>query len=82
MTRGGGWQQAAGRPKKWQFQPTDSTKINRPGHNMRIYWTNFRRPTAHVQQSIFEKTPIEVRSPYINASFGTFYAKIGHLFEA
>ena len=28
---------------------TDSTKINRPGHNIRMYWTNFRQPTAHAQ---------------------------------
>ena len=80
MTRGGGWQQAAGRPKKWQFQPTDSTKINRPGHNIRMYWTNFRRPTPHVQQSIFGKSPIEVRSLHLYASFGTFCVQIGQLF--
>ena len=36
----------------------DSTKINRPEHNMRMYWTNFRQPTAHVQQDIFGKTLI------------------------
>ena len=35
---------------------TDSTKINRPGHNIRIYWTNFWQPTVHVDQNIFEKT--------------------------
>ena len=28
---------------------TDSTKINRPGHNIRMYWTNFRQPIAHVR---------------------------------
>ena len=38
------------------FLHTDSTKINRPGHNIRMYWTNFRQPTAHVQQNIFRKT--------------------------
>ena len=27
---------------------TAATKINRPGHNIRMYWTNFRQPTAHV----------------------------------
>ena len=42
---------------------TDSTKINRPGHNMRMYRTNFRQPTAHVQQNIFGKTLIVVCSP-------------------
>ena len=61
---------------------TDSTKINRPGHNIRMYWTNIRQPTAHVQQNIFGKTLIEVRSSHLYASFGTFYAKIGPLFEA
>ena len=35
---------------------TDSTKINRPGHNIRMYWRNFRQPTAHLQ-NIFGKTP-------------------------
>ena len=61
---------------------TDSTKINRPGYNIRMYWTNFRQPTAHAQQNIFGKTLIEVRSLHLYASFGTFYAKIGLLFEA
>ena len=27
---------------------TDSTKINRPEHTIRMYCTNFRQPTAHV----------------------------------
>ena len=34
-------------PKKVLY--TDSTKINRPGHNIRMYWMNFQQPTAHVQ---------------------------------
>ena len=61
---------------------TDSTKINRPGHKIRIYWMNFRQPTAHVQQNIFGKTLIEVRTPHLYASFGTFYGKYCPLFEA
>ena len=64
------------------FLSTDSTKINRPGHNIRMYWTNFRQPTAHVQQNVFGKTPIEACSPHLYASLGTFYAQIGQLFEA
>ena len=60
---------------------TDSTKINRPVYSIRMYWTNFRQPTAHVQQNIFE-TLKEVRCPHLYASFGTFNAKIGPLFEA
>ena len=60
---------------------TDSTKINRPAHNIRMYWTNLWQPTAHVQQTFFEKTPIEVCSPHLYASFGTFYVKISQLFE-
>ena len=28
---------------------TDSIKINRPDHNIRRYWTNFWKPTVHVQ---------------------------------
>ena len=51
---------------------TDSTKINRPGHNIRMHWTNFRQPTAHVQHNIFGKTSIEACSPDLYASFGTF----------
>ena len=47
------------------LRPTDSTKINRPGHNIRMYWTNFRQPTAHVQKNVFGKTSIEVRSPHL-----------------
>ena len=39
---------------------TDSTKINRPGHNIRMYWTIFWHPTVHVKQNIFEKTLLEV----------------------
>ena len=58
---------------------TDSTKINRLGHNIRMYWTNFRQPTAHVQQNIFEKTLIEVCSPHLYASFRTFCVQIGQL---
>ena len=61
---------------------TDLTKINRPGYNIRIYWTNFRQPTAHVQQNIFGKTLTEVCSPHLYASFGTFYAKIDLSLEA
>ena len=38
---------------------TDSTKINRPVHSIRMYWTNFRQPTAHVQQNISGKTLIQ-----------------------
>ena len=34
---------------------TDSTKINRPGYNICMYWTNLRQPTAHVKQNIFGK---------------------------
>ena len=66
----------------WAFLVgTDSTKINRPGHNIRMHWTNFRQPTAHAQQNIFGKTLIDVRSLRLYASFGIFYAKIGLLFE-
>ena len=66
---------------KWP-QVTDSTKINRPAYSIRMYWTNFRQPTAHVQQNIFGKTLIEVCSPHLYASFGTFCVQIGQLFEA
>ena len=41
------------------FHITDSTKINRPGYNIRMYWTNFWQPTVHVQQNMFEKTLIK-----------------------
>ena len=55
---------------------TDSTKINRPGHNIRMYWTNFWQPTAHVQQNIFGETLIEVCLRHLYASFGTFCIQI------
>ena len=61
---------------------TDSTKINRPGHSIHMYWTNFRQPTAHVQKIIFWKTSTEVCSPHLYASFGTFYTQIGQLFQS
>ena len=61
-------------------QHTDSTKINRPEHNIRMYWTNFRQPTAHVQLNISVKTLIEVCILHLYASFGTFCVKIGLLF--
>ena len=69
----------------WSFvckvcKATDSTKINRPGPNIRMYWTNFRQPTAHLQQDIFEKILIEVGSLHLYASFGTFCVQIGQLF--
>ena len=44
-----------GRQMTLMILNTDSTKINRPEHNIRMYWTNFRQPTAHVQQNIFGK---------------------------
>ena len=59
---------------------TDSTKINRPEHNIRMYWTNFRQPTANVQQNIFGKILIEVCCLHLYASFGTFCIQIGQLF--
>ena len=58
---------------------TDSTKINRPENNKRMYWTNIQQPTVHVQQNIFGKTLIEVCSPYLYASYGTFCVQIGQL---
>ena len=63
----------------WRY--TDSIKINRPGHNIHIYWTNFWRSTIYVQQNIFESTLIEVCSLHPHAFFGTFCAQIGQLFE-
>ena len=62
------------------FIYTDSTKINRPGHNIRVYWTNFWQPTAHLKQDIFGKTLIEVCSLHLYASFGTFCVQIGQSF--
>ena len=55
---------------------------NRPGYNKRMYWTNFRQSTAHVQQNIVGKSLIEACSPYLYASFCIFYSKIGQLLEA
>ena len=48
--------------------------------NQYMYWTNFRQPTAHVQQNIFVKTLVEACSLHLYASFGTFCIQIGQLF--
>ena len=56
-----------------------SHQKNRPGYNIRFYWTNFWKPTVYVQQNIFDKNPLEVCSPHLYASFGTFSAQIGQL---
>ena len=37
------------------FHSTDSIKINRPGYNIRMHWTNFWQSTVHIQQSFLEK---------------------------
>ena len=60
---------------------TDSIKINRPGHSIRMYWTNFWRPTIHVQQKVFEKPYIVHCITHLYTSFGTFCTQIGQLFE-
>ena len=58
---------------------TAATKINRPGHNIRMYWTSFWQPTVHVQKTFLKKTLIEVCSPHLYASFETFCIQIGQL---
>ena len=47
-----------------------------------MYCSYFWQPSIHVEQNIFEKTPIEVCSPYLYASFGTFCDQIDQSFEA
>ena len=47
------------------FASTASTRINRPGYNTYI-----------LNKIFFGKTVIEVCSPYLYASFGTFFAQI------
>ena len=47
-----------------------------------MYWPNFRLPTVHKQQSIFEKTLTEVYRSHLHASFSTFCVQIGQLLEA
>ena len=61
---------------------TDSTKINRPEHNIRMYWTNFWQPSVNVEQNTFEKTLIKVGSAHIYVYFGTFCVQIVQFFEA
>ena len=34
---------------------TDSTNENRPGHSIRMYWTNLWQPTAPIQLNVFEE---------------------------
>ena len=55
--------------KSEQDRNTDLMKINRPGYNIRMYWTNFWQPAIHVQQNIFEKSRIEVYILHLYASF-------------
>ena len=55
---------------RWRPIRTDSTKINCPGYNVHVYWTN-----------IFEKTLIDICSPHLYASFGTF-CQFGKYFAA
>ena len=51
-------------------------KIKHLMHNIvRLYWTNFWQPTVHAQQNIFEKTPIEICSTLLYASFAPFASK-------
>ena len=69
--------------RKWMtvFFPTNSIKINRPGHNIGMYRTNFSQPTVHVKQYTFEKNYTKNSSSHLYASFGTFCVQIGPLFE-
>ena len=62
---------------------TDSTKINRPGIIYVCTEQIFDSRLLMYNKIFFRKTPIEVCSPYLNASFDsdTFYVKIGQLFE-
>ena len=55
---------------------TDSTKINCPAYNIRMYWTNFRQPTAHVQQDIFGKTLIKICSYIFTLLLAPFASKL------
>ena len=59
---------------------TDSIKINRSGHIIRMNWTNFWQPTVHVQENIFGNTQIEDCSSHLYASFVTFCVQIDQLF--
>ena len=68
--------------KVWRYTAIDSTKINRPGQNIHMYWAKFWQPTVPIQQHIFEKNLIEVCSSYLYNSFGTFWVQIGKFFEA
>ena len=61
---------------------TDSTKINRPGHNIHMYWTNFWQPSVHVRQNIFENNLIKVCTSHLYASFDTICVQISQLFAA
>ena len=63
----------------WKIQA--SQNMNLP-ESMHMYWTDFRQPTVHFQQIIFEITFIEVGSSHLYASFGTFWVQIGQLVEA
>ena len=49
---------------------------------IRMYWTSFWQPTFHVQQNVFEKTPIKVGSSHLYTSFGIFWVQSGQFLEA
>ena len=61
---------------------TESRKKRNLVYSIHMYWTNFWRPTIHVQQNIFVKTSIEVGSSHLYGSFGPFYVKIRHFLGA
>ena len=67
----------------WSNFSYAANNITQEGYNIvRKYWTNFPQPKLRVQQSISEKTVLQVCTSYIHASFGTFCVRIGKLFEA
>ena len=64
----------------WQIWCTDSTK-KKPSVTQHKYVLNkFLTADRSCKKNIFEKTFIEVGSPHLYASFGTFCAKINQLF--
>ena len=73
---------AFGRRSFYQSSTTDSTKINRPGNNIRMYWPNFWWSTLHVQQIFLKKLLLKFVVHIFTLLLTPFCVQIGQSFEA
>ena len=69
----------------WKFAKKDGNFVRviinfTPHHKNKNEFLTTHAPTVHIQQNIFEKTLVEVGSPNLYASLGTFCVQIGKFF--